>query len=231
MEQRELFSLGEAGPSPMTREVIARKLADGFNPRGRGDSALEALVQGGAVRPGAPIDDDTLTPAAVLVPLVERDGGMTVMLTKRTAHLAHHPGQISFPGGRLEPEDKGDFATCALRETEEETGLERRKVRLLGRLDDYVTGTGFVITPLVGIIDPPFTLSPDSFEVAEVFEVPLSFILDQANHQLQSREVRGMQRPFWALTWQERLIWGATAGILVNLFEVLVSPHSGVSPE
>lgn len=231
MEQRELFSIGEAGPSRLTREVIARRLTDGFNPRGRGDSALEAMVLGGAVRPGAPIDDDTLTPAAVLVPLVEREDGLAVMLTKRTNHLAHHPGQISFPGGRLEPEDQGDFTTCALRETEEETGLGRHLVRLLGRLDDYVTGTGFVITPLVGVIDPPFTLSPDSFEVAEVFEVPLSFVLDQANHQLQSREVRGLQRPFWALTWQDRLIWGATAGILINLFEVLTPHQTGESPE
>jgi len=231
MEQRELFSIGEAGPSRLTREVIARKLTDGFDPRGRSDFALEAMVESGAIRPGAPIDDEILTPAAVLVPLVERPEGLTVMLTKRTNHLAHHPGQISFPGGRLEPEDKGDFTTCALRETEEETGLDRGLVRLLGRLDDYVTGTGFIISPLVGIIDPPFTLSPDSFEVAEVFEVPLDFVLDQANHQLQSREVRGRQRPFWALAWQDRLIWGATAGILVNLFEVLASPHSGGSPE
>ena len=231
MEQRELFSIGEAGPSRLTRETIARKLADGFDPRGRSDFALEALVQDGAIRPGAPFDDEILTPAAVLVPLVERDEGLTVMLTKRTAHLAHHPGQISFPGGRLEPEDQGDLTTCALRETEEETGLDRRLVRLLGRLDDYVTGTGFVITPLVGVIDPPFTLAPDSFEVAEVFEVPLAFVLDQTNHELQSREVRGFQRPFWALTWQDRLIWGATAGILVNLSEVLASRQSGGSPE
>jgi 8-oxo-dGTP pyrophosphatase MutT (NUDIX family) len=224
MEQRELFSIGEAGPSRLTREIIARRLTDGFDPRGRSDSALEAMVKGGAIRPGAAMDDAPLMPAAVLVPLVDRPEGLAVMLTKRTAHLAHHPGQISFPGGRLEPEDKGDFTVCALRETEEETGLDRGKVRLLGRLDDYVTGTGFIITPLVGIIDPPFTLEPDSFEVAEVFEVPLDFILDQANHQLESREVRGFQRPFWALRWQQYLIWGATAGILVNLSEVLRSP-------
>lgn len=226
MEQRELFPPGEAGPSRLTRDIIARRLTDGFDPRGRSDSALEALVQGGAVRPGDAFEDGALIPAAVLVPLVERPEGLAVMLTQRTAHLAHHPGQISFPGGRLEPEDKGDFAICALRETEEETGLARNLVRLLGRLDDYVTGTGFVITPLVGIIDPPFTLSPDSFEVAEVFEVPLAFVLDQANHSLQSREVKGRQRPFWALTWENRLIWGATAGILVNLSEVL-APHAG----
>ncbi|MBI3447121.1 MAG: CoA pyrophosphatase [Magnetospirillum sp.] len=223
MEQRELFSIGEAGPSRLTREVIARKLAAGFDPRGRSDSALEALVDGGAVRPGERVDDDSLTPAAVLVPLVERPEGLVIMLTKRTAHLAHHPGQISFPGGRLEDADKGNLTTCALRETEEETGLDRQLVRILGRLDDYVTGTGFVVTPIVGVIDPPFTLAPDSFEVAEVFEVPLAFVLDQANHQLQRREVKGRQRPFWAMTWEDKLIWGATAGILVNLSEVLAA--------
>ena len=221
MEQRELFPIGQAGSARLTRDLIARKLADGFDPRGRSDSALEAMVNGGAVRPGDRVDGDALMPAAVLVPLVERPEGLTIMLTKRTAHLAHHPGQISFPGGRLEPEDEGNFTTCALRETEEETGLDRKKVRILGRLDDYITGTGFVVTPLVGAIDPPFTLAPDSFEVAEVFEVPLAFVLDQANHQLQSREVKGRQRPFWAMTWQDKLIWGATAGILVNLSEVL----------
>ncbi|WP_239988512.1 CoA pyrophosphatase [Paramagnetospirillum kuznetsovii] len=185
--------------------------------------ALEAMVNGGAIRPGAPIEDDaaSLTPAAVLVPLVDRPDGMTILLTKRTAHLAHHPGQISFPGGRLESDDHGDFTACALRETEEEVGLSPDLVKVLGRLDDYVTGTGFVVTPVVGVIKPPFSLAPDSFEVAEIFEVPLSFVLDQANHQLQHREVQGRQRPFWALTWGDKLIWGATAGILINLSDVL----------
>ncbi|WP_254432685.1 CoA pyrophosphatase [Magnetospirillum sp. SS-4] len=184
--------------------------------------ALEAMIDGGAIRPGEAVDDEAeLTAAAVLVPLVERPGGLSVMLTKRTAHLAHHPGQISFPGGRLEEVDNGDLIACALRETAEEVGLDPALIRVLGRLDDYVTGTGFIVTPVVGLIRPPFQLSPDSFEVAEVFEVPLDFVLDQANHSLERREVRGRQRPFWALTWNDRLIWGATAGILVNLSDVL----------
>ncbi len=222
MEQRDIFSIGEARPLRLTREGIARSLALGYDPRGRSDAALEAMVDGGAVRPGDRGDRATgLTAAAVLVPLVERPDGLTVMLTKRTAHLAHHPGQISFPGGRLEPEDRGDPATCALRETAEEVGLAPERVQVLGRLDDWATGTGFIVTPMVGAITPPFTLAPDSFEVDEVFEVPLDFVLDQANHQLQRREVRGIQRPFWALTWGDKLIWGATAGILVNLSEVL----------
>jgi 8-oxo-dGTP pyrophosphatase MutT (NUDIX family) len=205
----------------LTREAIARKLAAGLDPRGRSDSALD-LKLNGAPRPGQ-LDEfpDVLTPAAVLVPLVEHEGGMTIMLTKRTAHLAHHPGQISFPGGRLEDADGGDLVTCALRETEEEVGLARGRVLVLGRLDDYATGTGFMVTPVVGLIEPPFTLAPDPFEVADVFEVPLAFALDAANHRLHQREVAGRQRPFWALTWNEHLIWGATAGILVNLSEVL----------
>jgi 8-oxo-dGTP pyrophosphatase MutT (NUDIX family) len=227
MEQRDIFSIGKAGPFRLTHDAIARSLALGHDPRGRSDSALEAMVSDGAIRPGdAVAGEEELTPAAVLVPLVDHPEGMTVMLTKRTSHLAHHPGQISFPGGRLESDDNGDFTACALRETEEEVGLSPDLVRILGRLDDYVTGTGFVITPLVGLVKPPFRLTPDSFEVAEVFEVPLDFVVDQANHQLQHREVRGRQRPFWALTWTDKLIWGATAGILINLSDVLADRGS-----
>jgi 8-oxo-dGTP pyrophosphatase MutT (NUDIX family) len=222
MEQRDILSIGKARPFRLTNDEIARCLAQGFDARGRSDMALESMVSSGAVRPGDPVEDEAdLTVAAVLVPLVNRPDGLTVMLTKRTAHLAHHPGQISFPGGRLEAGDNGDLITCALRETAEEVGLEPARVHVLGRLDDYITGTGFIVTPVVGLIEPPFQLAPDSFEVAEVFEVPLDFVLDQANHSLQQREVRGRQRPFWALTWNDRLIWGATAGILVNLSEVL----------
>jgi 8-oxo-dGTP pyrophosphatase MutT (NUDIX family) len=223
MEQRDIFSIGEARSFRLSSDEIARCLADGFDARGRSDMALEAMVDGGAVRPGDAMEDETdmLTAAAVLVPLVNRPEGLSVMLTKRTAHLAHHPGQISFPGGRLEPDDHGDLIACALRETTEEVGLAQNLVRVLGRLDDYITGTGFIVTPVVGLIEPVFELSPDSFEVAEVFEVPLAFVLDQANHSLQHREVRGRQRPFWALTWEDKLIWGATAGILVNLSDVL----------
>lgn len=222
MEQRHILSSGASGPFRLTPEAIGRRLAAGFDPRGRSDAALEAMVQGGAVRPGAAIEPEAeLTAAAVLVPLVERPQGLTVMLTRRTAHLAHHPGQISFPGGRLEPEDDGDCVVCALRENAEEVGLDPGLVRVLGRLDDYITGTGFVVTPVVGLIAPPFTLAPDSFEVAEVFEVPLDFLLDQANHCLQEREVKGRRRPFWSMTWGDKLIWGATAGMLVNLSDVL----------
>lgn len=181
---------------------------------------LEAKVDGD-IRPGRIALDRPPTPAAVLVPLVERPEGLSVLLTQRTDHLAHHPGQISFPGGRLEDEDCGDAAIAALRETEEEIGLSRERVTLLGRLDQYITGTGFGITPVVGMVAPPFELTPDPFEVAEVFEVPLDFLLDPENHKLHRVVVEGRHRPFWSMTWEQRVIWGATAGILVNLSEVL----------
>lgn len=220
MEQRNLLSLGAADRRRLTRERIAELLAAGFDPGGRGDAKLERELAGEA-RPGRPVLDRVPTPAAVLVPLVDRPDGLTVLLTQRTDHLAHHPGQISFPGGRLEEDDRGDPVAGALRETEEETGLSRRHVTVLGRLDEYITGTGFVVAPVVGVVTPPFELSPDPFEVAEVFEVPLGFVLDPANHKLHRVVVEGRHRPFWAMTWEERLIWGATAGILVNLAEIL----------
>ncbi|MGE5505633.1 MAG: NUDIX hydrolase, partial [Actinomycetota bacterium] len=139
-----------------------------MNPLGRSDAALEAALAG-APAPGAAVGlDRDPTPAAVLVPLVEHGSGMTVLLTQRTAHLANHPGQISFPGGRLEDCDCGDLVVCALRETEEEIGLTRGRVEVLGRLDDYITGTGFVVTPVVGLVRPPFDTYPDPFEVAEI---------------------------------------------------------------
>ncbi len=223
MEQRNILPPGAADRPRLTRQVIARLLAEGLNPDGRGDAKLEHQLDGD-VCPGRLALDRALTPAAVLVPLVERADGLTVLLTQRTDHLAHHPGQISFPGGRLEDADGGDTVIAALRETEEEIGLARKHVDVVGRLDEYVTGTGFVVTPVVGVIAPPFRLAADPFEVAEVFEVPLDFVLEPANHKLNRRIVEGRHRPFWALTYEERVIWGATAGILVNLSDVLGRP-------
>ncbi len=161
-----------------------------------------------------------LTPAAVLIGLVERADGMTVLLTRRTDHLDHHPGQVSFPGGHSEPDDDTAQAT-ALRETEEETGLHRRHIDVVGELDIYETRTGFSITPVVALITPPFDLSPDSFEVAEVFEVPLDFLLDPANHQRHCRVFEGREREFYAMPYGDYYIWGATAGMLINLYQVL----------
>lgn len=165
-------------------------------------------------------DDQALTPAAVLVPVVVRASGATVLLTQRTAHLRDHAGQVSFPGGRCEDSDASPEAT-ALREAEEEVGLDPAQVEILGRLPEYRTGTGFVVTPVVGFVTPPLNLKLDDFEVAEVFEPPLSFLLDSANHQRHKIEARGAIREFWAMPWQGYYIWGATAGMLVSLHRVL----------
>jgi 8-oxo-dGTP pyrophosphatase MutT (NUDIX family) len=170
---------------------------------------------------GGLFDGHQRTDAAVLVPLVERDDGLTVLLTQRTAHLTAHAGQISFPGGRIEAHDP-DPESAALRETEEEVGLPRDRISVIGRLDTYLTGTGFEITPVVGIVRPPFPLAIDPFEVAEAFEVPLSYILDRRNHQRVERQSGAHRRVFYVLPYEGRNIWGATAGILVNLAEVLV---------
>lgn len=161
-----------------------------------------------------------LKPAAVLVGLVDRPEGLTVLFTQRTAHLAHHAGQVSFPGGHLEPMDGGPKET-ALRETEEEIGLHRSHIEVIGHLDTYITRTGFVVTPVVGIVEPPFDMRPDPHEVADVFEVPLAFLLDPNNHQRCNAEFEGVVRHFYAMPYGERYIWGATAGMLVNLYEIV----------
>lgn len=160
------------------------------------------------------------TPAAVLVPLVVRPAGLQVLLTKRTAHLNHHPGQISFPGGRIEADDASPVA-AALRETREETGLAPGSIELLGSLPEFDTTTGFRISPVVGMVHPPFALNPDPFEVAEIFEVPLSFLLDPANHQRHEIVWHGRLRHYWAMPWGDYYIWGATAGIILSLAQAL----------
>jgi 8-oxo-dGTP pyrophosphatase MutT (NUDIX family) len=172
------------------------------------------------LNPGMTPPSTALRPAAVLVPLVDRPEGMSVLLTQRTPHLTAHAGQISFPGGRIEEGD-ADAIEAALRETEEEVGLTREHVRVIGRLDTYVTGTGFEITPVVGIIRVPFPLVIDPFEVAEAFEVPLSFVVNPRNHRRTTREFEHRTRVFFVLPYEGRNIWGATAGMLVNLAEVL----------
>ncbi len=158
--------------------------------------------------------------AAVLVPLVNRPDGLTVLLTQRTDHLQHHAGQISFPGGRIEETDASAVHT-ALREAEEEVGLPSAHVAIIGRLDDYLTGTGFVVAPIVGLVEPPYPVNLDPFEVADIFEVPLDFVLDPANHKRHSRVLGGHERQFYAMPFGERYIWGATAAMLINLYEVL----------
>ncbi len=166
------------------------------------------------------LGDQPLTPAAVLFPIVLREAGHTVLLTQRTAHLRDHAGQISFPGGRVELDDLSPVHT-ALRETEEEIGLPRERIEVLGFLPEYRTGTGFRVTPVVGLVQPPFVLHPDPFEVAEVFEVPLAFLLDPDNHQDHSMHYRGALRHFFAMPYGDYFIWGATAGMIRSLTERL----------
>lgn len=178
-----------------------------------------------AMAPGAVAGS---TEAAVLVPLIERPAGMTVLLTQRTDHLRDHAGQISFPGGRVEAHDR-DSVDTALRETEEEIGLARDRVDVVGCLDTCLTGTGFRVVPVVGLIGADLNLGAlelDAFEVAEAFEVPLAFVLDPANHERRTAVARGRRREFYVLPYRDRYIWGATARMLVNLQEVLAMPET-----
>jgi 8-oxo-dGTP pyrophosphatase MutT (NUDIX family) len=161
-----------------------------------------------------------LTPAAVLIPIVLREPEMTVLLTRRTDHLRDHAGQVSFPGGRREQDDASPVAT-ALRESHEEVGLDRQQIEVLGTLAEYRTGTGFAVTPIVALVTPPLNLKLDDFEVEDVFEPPLSFLLDASNYRREHIEIRGTRREFWTVPWQEYYIWGATAAMLVDLRQFL----------
>jgi 8-oxo-dGTP pyrophosphatase MutT (NUDIX family) len=164
--------------------------------------------------------DREIRPAAVLVPVVRRERELTVLFTRRTAHLHDHAGQISFPGGRTEPGDAG-AAETAMRETREEIGLTAERVEVLGELPQYVTVTGYRVTPVVGLVTPPLDLRPDDFEVAEVFEAPLEFLLDPANHQRNHVLFDGRERYYYAIPFEKHYIWGATAGMLMNLHAYL----------
>jgi len=160
-------------------------------------------------------------PAAVLLLVVNHAGDPTVVFTQRTAHLADHAGQISFPGGRVEEGD-GTPEHTALREAEEEVGITPNRVEILGRLPDYHTGTGYRVTPIVGWAEPPLTYRPDPHEVADVFEVPLAFLLDSGNHRYESAFFKGRMRNYWAMPYGERFIWRDTAGLLVTVHRSLV---------
>jgi 8-oxo-dGTP pyrophosphatase MutT (NUDIX family) len=166
--------------------------------------------------------DEDLRPAAVLVPVVRREAGLTILLTQRTDHLYDHAGQISFPGGRTEADD-GSPAATALRETFEEIGLSHTQVELLGALPAYTTVTGYYVTPMVGLVNPPLELRLDEFEVAEAFEVPLAFFLDPGNHQRNTLQMQGSTRHYYAMPFERRYIWGATAGMLMNLYAFLTA--------
>jgi 8-oxo-dGTP pyrophosphatase MutT (NUDIX family) len=164
--------------------------------------------------------DAASTAAAVLIPVITHGGHLTVLFTKRTSHLKSHSGQVSFPGGRAEAHDPSAEFT-ALREAQEEIGLAPERVEIIGRLPDYRTRTGFRVTPVVGLVAPPLELTPDPNEVDEIFEVPLDFLLDPANRQRHTRELQGRSVGFYVFEHGGRTIWGATAGMLVNLYRML----------
>ncbi|HEY8069009.1 MAG TPA: CoA pyrophosphatase [Burkholderiales bacterium] len=195
----------------LTLEELRRRFAGAAPPP-------ETLYGDEGVRPGP----EALTAASVLIPVVARAPELTVIFTQRAAHLKDHSGQISFPGGRAAQGDASPEAT-ALRESREEIGLDPARVELLGRMAEYRTRTGYLITPVVGVVAPPLDLRADAREVDEIFEVPLAFLLDPANHQRQSREWQGATRWFFAIPYEGRYIWGATAGMLVNLSHYLSS--------
>lgn len=168
--------------------------------------------------------------ASVLIPLVMHESGLRLLLTRRTDHLRDHAGQISFPGGRVEPQDNGSAIETALRETEEEIGLDRRYIEVIGQLPIYTTVTAFQVTPVVALVRPGFTLTLDAGEVAEAFEVPLQFLMTPAHHQRHRFEFAGGERQFLSMPWthadvagapRDYFIWGATAAMLRNFYRFL----------
>ncbi len=163
--------------------------------------------------------------ASVLIPLLLRESGLTVLLTQRTTHLSSHSGQVAFPGGKADPED-ADATDTALREAEEEIGLDRSLVQVLGTLPVYTTGSAFIVTPVVALVQATLTLTPNANEVADVFEVPLAFLMDPANHRRHAVEWAGARREWLSMPYTdahgERFIWGATAGMLRNLYRFLL---------
>jgi 8-oxo-dGTP pyrophosphatase MutT (NUDIX family) len=200
-EQREWLRQALSRPAPAS----ARNLSDGFRLPGREGAAK---------------------PAAVLVPLVNRPPGLQVLLTQRSEGLPDHPGQISFPGGRIEEIDASVDA-AALREAAEEIGLPPARVSVLGHLSEYETVTGYRVTPVVGWVEPPFDVTPDPVEVADVFEVPLAFLLDPGHQQRHFRMLGAMRRDFWAIPYGDRYIWGATAAMLMILDRTLRADPAG----
>lgn len=207
---------------PFIAEILAGslpRLRDPLDPEAA-ISRRQSRLRGDHIVDGKMRIPEELRDAAVLVPLIDHPGGMKVLLTQRTAGLPRHAGQVAFPGGRLDATDRDPVHT-ALRETEEEIGLPPDNVAVAGRLDDYITGTGYVVAPIVGFVEPGQDYVPEPSEVDDVFEVPLSFFMDPANHRRETERWSGIDRTFYAMHWNGRYIWGATAAMLVNLYEVL----------
>lgn len=159
--------------------------------------------------------------AAVLVPVTDRNPEASVILTLRNANMRKHSGQVAFPGGAIDPEDEGLPERAALREAHEEIGLDENRVELIGRLPYYLTTSGYRITPVLALVHPPFELTANPDEVADVFEVPLSFLMDPSNHRRESRVWEGAERFYYTMPYHDRFIWGVTAGIIRTLYERL----------
>lgn len=195
-----------------TRRTITTRLSD---PHSYLSSSEEDLWHRDHIPEGM-----RLRHAAVLMPLVSRRHGVHVLLTQRTSHLKGHPGQISFPGGGVEPADR-DRADTALRETVEEVGLSRDRIEILGAMPDYALNSGYLVTPVIGWIEPPYEIAPDPYEVQDVFEIPLRHFLEHRNFQRRRYEYDGLVRRYLAAPYDGRYVWGATAGMLYFFFQLL----------
>lgn len=206
----------------LTPKEIEEKLKTVVKPATEGDHSLNP-----AMRP-----PETLRKAAVLILLVKKEDGLHVLFTERTAHLTSHPGQISFPGGGCEAQDKS-MAETALRESAEEIGLDPKNARVIGQLSDYITRSGYIVTPVVAVLENDQQWKPDENEVAGLFDVPLDYILTKGNIREEAVSFEGKERRFFAIDWREFRIWGATAGILHNFAEILSAkaPSNDVAPK
>jgi len=206
--------------SPFAPGPFAHRVAERLRgaPPATSSEPHPALAGDHVLNPGFAMGPGPYRDAAVLIPVVAREPEATVLLTLRTPHLSSHAGQIAFPGGKIDPEDESAVA-AALREAEEEIGLERARVTPIGALDPYFTGTGYRIVPVVGMVDPAHRLTLNPHEVDDAFEVPLPFLMSPGNHRRGSREFRGAMRSFYEMPFGERYIWGVTAGIIRGLYE------------
>lgn len=205
-----VLAIPDGDPRGWLRERLRPlDLADDLVTGRGGDFAINPAMRRAAESPSP-------RPAAVLVPIIHRASGLSVLLTRRSAHLSSHAGQVAFPGGRVDDEDDGPV-DAALRETEEETGIPPDFVTPVGLLDPYETGSNFVILPVVGVLREGFEAKASPDEVDEIFEVPFAFLMDVANHQAHTGFWQGQERRYYAMPYQSHNIWGATAGIIVNL--------------
>jgi 8-oxo-dGTP pyrophosphatase MutT (NUDIX family) len=204
---------------PQTPDAFRALARARLDPELAADAFTAGRASDFALNGGPPANLPAPRAAAVLAPIVARPEGLTVLLTQRASHLRSHSGQVAFPGGKLDPGETP--LQAALREAQEEIGLEARFVEPLGWLDPYLTGTGFRIAPLVALVTPGYTLALNGDEVEAAFETPLAFLMDEANHQIHEREWQGKKRRYYAMPHDNRYIWGATAGMLRNLWERL----------